>query len=246
MKRYFKPLCLLLIAVLLFFLNRRYGWSRIITEENGLPFLQEMVRENLLWASLVYIAVTVTCCVVLALPGVTFALFAGLLFDPVLGTLLCLFAATLGASLTFLIGRYFLRDAVKPMLEKSRHLKRLLFDDVEKSGMVLLMITRLLPLFPYNLQNFAYGITGIDFWTYTLYTFIFLFPGVAFFTIGAAGMADRENRWAYLFAAGLLALAVTVLGLYLHKRYIKAMKINDAKEEMIKDSQPAAKGSKAE
>jgi uncharacterized membrane protein YdjX (TVP38/TMEM64 family) len=109
-----------------------------------------MVRENMLWASLVYVAATVTCCVVLALPGVTFALFAGLLFGPVLGTLLCLVAATLGASLTFPIGRYFLRDAVKPMLGKSRHLKRLLFDDVEKSGMVLLMITRLLPLFPYN------------------------------------------------------------------------------------------------
>jgi uncharacterized membrane protein YdjX (TVP38/TMEM64 family) len=224
MKRYFRPLCLLAIVVLLIFLNRRYGWSQLVTGENSLIFLREMVKENILRASLIYVTATVICCVVLALPGVTFALFAGLLFGPVVGTLLCLFAATLGASLTFLIGRYFLKDAVKPMIEKSRHLKRLLFDDVEKSGVILLMITRLLPLFPYNLQNFAYGITGIGFWPYTLYTFIFLFPGVAFFTTGAAGIADSGNRWAYFFTAGLLALVVTILGLYLHRRYIKTAK----------------------
>ncbi|MDR2180500.1 MAG: VTT domain-containing protein [Synergistaceae bacterium] len=231
MKGYFRPFCLLSIVVLIFFLNRHYGWSRIVAEEKGLMFLQEMVKENLVGASLAYVAATVMCCVVLALPGVTFALFAGLLFGPVFGTLLCLFAATLGAALAFLVGRYFLRDAVKPMIEKNRHLRRLLFDDIGKSGMALLMITRLLPFFPYNLQNFAYGITGIGFWPYTVYTFIFLFPGVAFFTIGAAGIADRENRWICFLAAGLLALAATIFGLYLHKRYIETLKLHDTKTE---------------
>jgi uncharacterized membrane protein YdjX (TVP38/TMEM64 family) len=221
-KRYFKPFCLLSVAALLFLLNRRYGWSQIIAGENGLNFLREAARENIVWASLIYSVTTVVCCVVLALPGVTFAIFAGLLFGPVLGTLLCLFAATLGASLAFLAGRYFLKDAVKPMLGKNRHLKRLLFDDIGKSGMVLLMITRLLPFFPYNLQNFAYGITDIGFWPYTGYTFIFLLPGTALFTIGASGIADRDNRWIYFLMAGLLALAVTILGLYLHRRYIES------------------------
>ena len=71
-----------------------------------------------------------------------------------------------------------------------------------KSGIVLLMITWLVPLFPYNLQNFAYGITGIGLWPYTLYTAIFLTPGVAFFTLGAAGLGDAENRRFYLILAG--------------------------------------------
>jgi uncharacterized membrane protein YdjX (TVP38/TMEM64 family) len=221
MKRYFKPFCLLFMGTLIFLLNRHYGWSQIIAGENGLALLRRMVEENILWASLIYVAATVICCVFLALPGVTFALFAGLLFGPVLGTLLCLTAATVGASAAFLAGRYFLRDAVKPLIEKNRRLQRLLFDDVEKSGMVLLMVTRLLPFFPYNLQNFAYGITGIGFWPYTLYTFIFLCPGAAFFTIGAAGIAVEENRWVYFLTAVSLALVVTFLGFYLHKRYIK-------------------------
>jgi uncharacterized membrane protein YdjX (TVP38/TMEM64 family) len=221
MKRYIRPLCFLAFFILVLFLSRYYDWSRFITEENGLSLLQEMARENWLQASLGYVAVTVACCVLLALPGITFALFAGLLFGPVLGTLLCLFATTCGASLAFLAGRYFLRDAVRPLVEKNRHLKRLLFDDIERSGMLLLMITRLLPIFPYNLQNFAYGITCIGFWPYTLYTFLFLFPGVAFFTIGAAGIAAPESRWSYFSLAGVLALAVTAIGLCLHRRFIK-------------------------
>jgi uncharacterized membrane protein YdjX (TVP38/TMEM64 family) len=151
---------------------------------------------------------------------VTFALVAGLLFGPVAGTLLCLVAATLGAALAFLAGRYFLKDAAKPWVEKNRHLKRLLFDDIERSGVILLMITRLLPLFPYNLQNFAYGLTDIGFWPYTFYTFVFLSPGVAFFTIGAAGIAVRENRWTYFLVAGLLAIGVTLGGLYLYGYHV--------------------------
>jgi uncharacterized membrane protein YdjX (TVP38/TMEM64 family) len=202
-------------------LSRHYGWSRFITEENALNLLRETARENGLRASLGYVAVTVVCCVLLALPGITFALFAGMLFGPVLGTLLCLFATTCGASLAFLAGRYFLRDAVRPLVEKNRHLKRLLFDDIERSGLLLLMITRLLPIFPYNLQNFAYGITSIGFWPYTLYTFLFLAPGVAFFTVGAAGIADPESRWAYFTLAGALALVVTAIGLCLHRRFVK-------------------------
>jgi uncharacterized membrane protein YdjX (TVP38/TMEM64 family) len=205
----------------MYFLNRRYGWSQTITGEGGLALLRASVEANRLRASCLYVGVTAACCVLLALPGVTFALFAGLLFGPFLGTLLCLIATTVGASLAFLAGRYFLKDAVKPLVEKNRLLKRLLFDDVEKSGMVLLMITRLLPLFPYNLQNFAYGITDIGFWPYTFYTFIFLCPGVAFFTIGAAGIAVRENRLLYFLTAGALALVVTALGLYLRKRYVR-------------------------
>jgi len=82
------------------------------------------------------------------------------------------------------------------------------------------MITRLVPLFPYNLQNFAYGITGIGLWPYTLYTALFLAPGVTFFTLGAAGLGDAENRRFYLILAGALAVLVTAAGLYLKKRYV--------------------------
>ena len=192
---------ILLVAVILI-LDHRFGWSGYLGNLDNLGFLKEMVQQNLWQAMLIYLVVTVVGCVVLALPGATFALFAGILFGPWLGILNCLVATTLGASAAFLTGRFFLKDSIKPIAQKNRYLKKLLFDSNPKSELVVLMITRLVPLFPYNLQNFAYGITDISFWKYTIYTFVFMFPGVSFFTIGAAG--DRGT--CLVFCSGGSAL----------------------------------------
>lgn len=172
-------------------------------------------------AMMIYILSTSFCCVVLAMPGAFFAVIAGILFEPFTGTILCVIAATLGAVLAFLAGRYFLRDSVRPMLAKNSLLKKFLFDDVEHSGVILLMVTRLVPLFPYNLQNFAYGLTDIKLLPYTLYTFIFITPGSAVFTLGAAGIGDSEQRNLYLLIAISAAITVTVAGVILHKKFIR-------------------------
>lgn len=179
-----------------------------------------MMKDNLLLAISIYIVLTMIGCVVLAVPGVTFAVFAGILFGPILGTFACLIATTLGASMAFIVGRFFLKDMIKPMVEKNKILKKLLFNDNEKSDLVILMITRMVPIFPYNLQNFAYGITDISFWKYTIYTFVFMFPGVAFFTIGSAGLTAGEDKWKYFLVAGVLAVLVTLSGMFIQRKYL--------------------------
>lgn len=221
---------ILLVAVILI-LDYRFGWSGYLGNLDNLGFLKEMVQQNLWQAMLIYLVVTVVGCVVLALPGATFALFAGILFGPWLGILNCLVATTLGASAAFLTGRFFLKDSIKPIAQKNRYLKKLLFDSNPKSELVVLMITRLVPLFPYNLQNFAYGITDISFWKYTIYTFVFMFPGVSFFTIGAAGLTATEGRVWYFAAAGVLCLLVMGAGYLLKKRYLS----DEISREMSRD-----------
>ncbi len=221
---------ILLVAVILI-LDHRFGWSGYLGNLDNLGFLKEMVQQNLWQAMLIYLVVTVVGCVVLALPGATFALFAGILFGPWLGILNCLVATTLGASAAFLAGRFFLKDSIKPIVQKNRYLKKLLFDSNPKSELVVLMITRLVPLFPYNLQNFAYGITDISFWKYTIYTFVFMFPGVSFFTIGAAGLMATEGRVWYFAAAGVLCLLVMGAGYLLKKRYLS----EEMPKEMSRD-----------
>lgn len=210
----------LLIVVIALSLNHYYGWSSYLGNMENLMFLKTAVEENLLFALLLYIVITIVGCVMLALPGVTFAVIAGMLFGPVWGSFACLVATTLGAMLAFLVGRFFLKDAVKPMLEKNKLMKRLLFSDNEKSDVIVLMITRMVPIFPYNLQNFAYGITDIGFWRYSFFTFIFMFPGVSFFTIGAAGLTAKEEKWKYFLIAGILAVAVTVVGLLIKRKFL--------------------------
>lgn len=225
---------ILLVAVILI-LDHRFGWSGYLGNLDNLGFLKEMVQQNLWQAMLIYLIVTVVGCVVLALPGATFALFAGILFGPWLGILNCLVATTLGASAAFLTGRFFLKDSIKPIAQKNRYLKKLLFDSNPKSELVVLMISRLVPLFPYNLQNFAYGITDISFWKYTIYTFVFMFPGVSFFTIGAAGLTATKGRVWYFVAAGVLCLLVMGAGYLLKKRYLSEEMPKEISREMSKD-----------
>lgn len=210
------------IVISVILLNNHYGWSSYIRDTKNLEFVKEMMKDNLLLAISIYVILTIIGCVVLAVPGVTFAVFAGILFGPILGTFACLIATTLGASMAFIVGRFFLKDMIKPMLEKNKILKKLLFNDNEKSDLVILMITRMVPIFPYNLQNFAYGITDISFWKYTIYTFVFIFPGVAFFTIGSAGLTAGEDKWKYFLVAGVLAVLVTLSGMFIQRKYLES------------------------
>ena len=119
-KKHGKPLLLAGIVCLLLVLDRRFGWSDYLADPDNLRFLTRAVQENVFLAAAIYTILTVVGCVVLALPGITFAVLAGLLFGPWLGTLLCLIATTVGAVLAFLAGRFFLRDTVKPLVMKNR------------------------------------------------------------------------------------------------------------------------------
>ena len=114
----------IILGVLL--LNKHYGWSEYLSDTENLMFLKQVVEENYITALILYIVITIIGCVVLALPGITFAVIAGMIFGPVEGILACLIATTLGAMAAFLTGRFFLKDAVKPMLEKNKVLKKLL------------------------------------------------------------------------------------------------------------------------
>jgi uncharacterized membrane protein YdjX (TVP38/TMEM64 family) len=218
MKKYWKVFVFASIFFALYFLNRHYEWVYIFTSKEGINQFGKLVDKYYLLAVFVYILATIVGCVAFALPGVTFAILAGILFGPWLGSLFCLIATTIGAVLAFLAGRTFLKDALKPLVMKNQSIKKLLFEGSERSEIILLMITRTLPIFPFNLQNFAYGITEISFWKYTIFTFLFLIPGVTMFTIGTAGFTDTDNRWLYLGITAGLAIMVSILGFVLKNK----------------------------
>lgn len=210
----------IVIIITILILNHIFGWSSYISDMDNLKFLSRMVEENQVLALALYTVITIVACVVLALPGVTFAILAGLLFGPWLGTLACSFATTIGAAIAFIVGRFFLQDSIRPMVIKNKLLKKWLFDSTGKNQIFILMITRLVPIFPYNLQNFAYGITDMKFSTYTIGSLLFMLPGTAMYTVGTAGIADKENRMLYIGIAVILAVVVMGVGIFLKKKYI--------------------------
>ncbi|KIR01987.1 Conserved membrane protein [Lachnospiraceae bacterium TWA4] len=184
-------------------------------------WLNQLREENLALAVISYMILTIIGCVALALPGVTFAIAAGLLFGPILGTICCSLATTLGAMFAFLVGRFFLKDSIRPVAMKNKYLKKWLFDENSGNELFILMITRLVPLFPYNLQNFAYGVTDIKFSTYSIGSLVFMLPGTAMYTVGTAGLASRGNRLLYLGIAVMMGIIVMGIGGYLKKHYVQ-------------------------
>lgn len=208
-----------LIALVLI-MNHYFGLSEYLSNTENLMFLKNMASANILQAGMIYTVITMIGCVVLGLPGVVFAILAGLVFGPLWGSIFCSVATTIGAGIAFLVGRFFLKDSIKPMIEKNKYLRKLLFDESDKNAKLVLMITRLVPLFPYNLQNFAYGITNIKFWPFMIYSFIFMLPGTAMFTIASAGFVDEANRMDYIVIASGLAVLVFGIGYFLKKKHL--------------------------
>lgn len=131
---------------------------------------------------LIYALVTV-----LFLPGSVMTLVGGALFGPALGTVYSLTGATLGAMLAFLISRYLASDWIA---KKAGGKIKQLISGVEGEGWRFVAFVRLVPLFPFNLLNYALGLTRIRFLHYLIATYIFMLPGAIAYTY--LGYAGRE------------------------------------------------------
>ncbi|NOR40019.1 MAG: sulfurtransferase [Gammaproteobacteria bacterium] len=124
---------------------------------------------------------------VLFLPGTVLTLAGGALFGPVLGTFYNLTGATIGAALAFLVSRYVASDWVA---DKTGGRLKQLINGVEAEGWRFVAFVRLVPLFPFNLLNYALGLTRIRFSHYVLATYICMLPAAFAYTY--LGYAGRE------------------------------------------------------
>ena len=149
---------------------------------------------------------------VLFLPGSVLTLAGGALFGPVLGTFYNLTGATLGATLAFLIARYLASDWVA---RKAGGRVKQLINGVENEGWRFVAFVRLVPLFPFNLLNYALGLTRLKFSHYLTATYVFMLPGaIAYTYLGYAGreaVAGGEG----MIQKGLLALALLAVVAFL-------------------------------
>lgn len=147
---------------------------------------------------------------VLILPGSILTLAGGALFGPVWGTLYSLTGATFGAVLAFLVSRYLASDWVQARFEADAggRAKRLV-KGVEAEGWRFVAFARLVPLFPFNLLNYALGLTRIPLSHYALASFVFMLPGALAYTyLGYAGREAMAGGSETLIRHGLVALAL--------------------------------------
>lgn len=149
---------------------------------------------------------------VLFLPGSVLTLAGGALFGPVLGTVYNLTGATIGATLAFLVARYLAGDWVE---RRAGGRLRQLKQGVESEGWRFVAFVRLVPLFPFNLLNYALGLTRIRLSHYIIASYICMLPGaVAYTYLGYAGreaVAGGEGLIQKVLLAVALLAAVAFL-----------------------------------
>lgn len=214
-----KAIVFVAIVLALCAANAIFGWSARFDASGAAAALQQLMAQNLAAALGVYFLAVALGSTFFALPGILFAIVAGACFGPILGTAACVVSSTAGAILSFVAARYFLKESIKPRATANELLAKWLFGR-EENIIVTLAVTRLVPLFPFNLQNFAYGITDVSLGTYTLCTAIFIIPGTALYVTATAGVLDAQNRMLYLIAAACLLVVTLTIAAVLRRRYI--------------------------
>lgn len=163
----------------------------------------------------VYIAATV-----FFVPGSILTLGAGFVYGVVWGTIYVSVASTIGATAAFLVGRYLARDWVASKVEGSPRF-RSIDNAVGNEGWKIVGLTRLSPVFPFNLLNYAYGLTRVSLRDYFFASWIGMFPGTVMYvyigslagslaTVGAEERARTPGEW-ILYGVGLVATVVVTV-----------------------------------
>ncbi len=183
----------------------------VYRERFDIAALEQGLRQAGLMAPLLFMLLYALAAV-LFLPGSVLTVAGGALFGPFWGTFYNLTGATLGATLAFLIARYLAGDWVT---QRSAGRLQQLVAGVEAEGWRFVAFVRLVPLFPYNLLNYALGLTRIRLSHYVMTTYVCMLPAAFAYTyLGYAGreaLAGGEG----LIQKGLLALGLLALVAFL-------------------------------
>jgi uncharacterized membrane protein YdjX (TVP38/TMEM64 family) len=176
-RHWLRPVLLILLICSVFIVAYFFGFS------DHLKDLQPWIQSWGIWAPLVYLVLYLGI-VLMSIPATPFGVIAGVMFGSVIGIILIVVGASVGSALTFLIARYFARNAVVEWIGDNPRFQRL--DRlIETHGTIIVIVTRLVPLFPFNILNYGFGLTKISFKTYVVWSTIGMIPGTVVFVGGS-------------------------------------------------------------
>ena len=177
------------------------------------------IKELGIYGYLIFIGLYVISAV-FSLPALVMTITAGVVFGPILGGFLSLLGATFGAIAAFFSARYFFRNFLLHKFGDSPIFIKI-ENGVEKNGIDFLILTRLLPIFPYNLQNYAYGLTSMKWLSFGLISFVTMAPGsfiYAYFAGEIAVNGVSQKMFLQLLIAGIILFLLSQVPKWFAKR----------------------------
>ncbi|QDT69823.1 TVP38/TMEM64 family inner membrane protein YdjZ [Planctomycetes bacterium MalM25] len=171
----------------------------------------EYVQGLGVWGPVLLAAAYVAATVLMA-PGLILTLGAGYVFGVVLGTITVSIGSVLGATAAFLVGRYATRDFVQGLAAKNPRFAAI-DSAVAEQGWKIVLLTRLSPLFPFNVLNYLYGATRVSLRDYFLASWIGMLPGTVLYVYFGAVAGDLTKLLAGEFEGGAGKQALLYVGL---------------------------------
>ncbi len=150
---------------------------------------------------------------VFMLPASAFTIVAGITFGSVVGGILSLIGATIGATIAFIVAKYVARGFITKKFEGNAIFKKI-EDGVKENGTSFLILTRLVPVFPYNVQNYAYGVTSMNAGTFALVSLITMAPGSFIYAFMAGEIATNGVSFQLLIqfaVAGVILFLISLI-----------------------------------
>lgn len=217
-RRLLWPLAALLIISAGVAIFHEMGLARVFTHEN-MEAVEAFIERAGVWGPFVYLASCIGG-VALMSPALPWIVLAAM-FGVVRGIFLASIGITAGAGVCFLMARHTMRPVLRRLAGHTREFRKI-EDGVKAHGWRMVMITRLVPLFPFNLQNYAYGLTPISFWQYLLVTWLCTLPAVIAYGLAAgalvSGRGDPGRILVYLGLAAVLLLVLSMLPQWIKRR----------------------------
>jgi pyruvate/2-oxoglutarate dehydrogenase complex dihydrolipoamide dehydrogenase (E3) component/uncharacterized membrane protein YdjX (TVP38/TMEM64 family) len=216
---------LFLLAILIFIFLLLF-----LPVEKWLGSLLEWTKSLGLWGP-VFVAAFYTIACILLLPGSILTLGAGFLFKVLVGTLTVSIGSTIGACAAFFVGRTIGRRWISRKIANNEKFAAI-DEAVGQQGFKIVLLTRLSPIFPFNLLNYAFGLTKVPFWHYALASWIGMLPGTIMYVYFGAGMrsladavtgnVETGSAGQIFFWLGMVAtIAVTLFITHIARKTIK-------------------------
>jgi uncharacterized membrane protein YdjX (TVP38/TMEM64 family) len=180
---YIRPLILILLIVGIIIAVRVFNLQEYLEKER----LRQIIAAYGIWGPVVYLAVWALA-PSLFLPGLPITLAGGILFGPFWGVVYTSLGATVGATLAFLVSRYLARDWVESKVAGTK--MQALDRKVAEQGWKVVAFTRLIPIFPFFILNYAFGLTRISLTAYVAASFFCMMPATIAYIYFSSNILD--------------------------------------------------------
>lgn len=207
-------LALLLAILLIMFLLNYFGVVDFFFNTLKLKLFLEGLG---IWGMVIF-AVLFVLATIFLIPGSVLVIVAGLVYGPIKGSIIALVSATIASVVCFVLARYLGREAISNRFKNNKVFQGV-EEGLEKYGLEFLIITRLVPLFPYTLQNYAYGLTNMQLSKFAIISFLTMIPGTLMYVLLGSSIGNDGLNFYVVALSALIAIILIFIMKKVKNRY---------------------------